>query len=164
MDVSRKHLWVRVHVWEWRVVLWHLALGDLLTGYVYPSLCVCVCVCLAVCVFSEVHNVTEPLSECREQSLPWYACGCQVLQADKRGIQNGCSRICTQWNVSFCWNDIRVCWSQMRVCVTGSQEKWWNRIEGGDEAAVNAMWGIWKAARSHPVAFGFPHALQKLIC
>lgn len=48
MDVSRKYLWVCLHIREWRVVIWHLALGNLLTGYVSPST-LCVFVWLSVC-------------------------------------------------------------------------------------------------------------------
>lgn len=41
VDVSRKHLWVCVYVWEWCVVIWHSTLGDLLTRYsMSPVLCV----------------------------------------------------------------------------------------------------------------------------
>lgn len=50
MDVSGKYLWVRVHFWEWCVVLWHLALGNLLTRYVYASI-VSVCLSDYLCVF-----------------------------------------------------------------------------------------------------------------
>lgn len=41
MDVAWKHLWVCVHIWEWCLVLWHFAMGNLLTRYVTHSAIAC---------------------------------------------------------------------------------------------------------------------------
>lgn len=41
MDVTWKYLWVCVHIWERRLVLWHFAMGNLLAGCVTHSAIVC---------------------------------------------------------------------------------------------------------------------------